>query len=77
LLKSFKTANRVVFNQLEGWAKFTVQRIRVVLDHRKATALGRAVRSKGGDYDVPAVLHRALDLSDIRATVGLVREKVK
>jgi hypothetical protein len=67
----------VVFNQFEGWAKFTVQRIRDVLDHRKATPLGRAVRSKGGDYDVPARLHRALDLSDIRATVGLVREKVK
>ena len=67
----------VVFDQFEGRAEFTMQRVRVVLDHRETTALGRAVRSKGGNYDVSARLHRAHDLGDIRATVCLAREKVK
>src|ERR1700738_1907200 len=67
----------VIFDQFECRAEFAVQRICVVLDHRKTAAFRGPVRSESSDDHVPARLHRAHDLSDIRAKVGLAREKVK
>src|SRR5262245_50155594 len=66
-----------VLDQAKASPEFVVKRLGVVTDNVQATALGRALRTKCCNDDVPAWLDRMSNLSHIGRAVTGVGKKVK